>query len=271
MRRYLKTFTLPVWLTLALVAVGCGDGASDQRIEELAQTVVALEQTVTTLERTPTPSPSGDGMSMQTAAPTLETMTDDDAVQELAIIENYAATRFFPQWMVVRLGVPVRMYLTRLHREHVNRFTIQPFYESSEVILPGEIELIEFLPDQTGEFKIRNVGHNFDATLVVVATAEEERQRTQERPRQMYSLIHSIDDFRIFPSRLAIYQGVPARIHNISLVGEHRVSFKPFHDPADINVRPREVDIIDFTPDQGGQFTIQHEIHGFTGELIVEE
>ena len=197
-----------MWLTLALVAAGCGDGASDQRVEELEQTVVALEQTVTTLERMPTPTPSGDGMSMQTAVPTLEAMTHDDEVQELAIIENYAATRFFPQWMVVRQGVPVRMYLTRLHREHVNRFSIQPFYESSAVILPGEIGIIEFLPDQIGEFKIRNVGHNFEATLVVVETEEEAQRLIADRGRQMYALIHSVDEFKIFPDILTVQKDV---------------------------------------------------------------
>ena len=86
----------------------------------------------------------------------------------------------------------------------------------------------------------------------------------------MYSLIHSVDDFQIFPGRLVIQEGIPARIHNISLVAEHRVSFKPFDDPPDINVRPREVNMIDFTPNEAGQFTIIHELHGFTGELVVE-
>jgi hypothetical protein len=86
----------------------------------------------------------------------------------------------------------------------------------------------------------------------------------------MYSLIHSVDEFQIFPSRLVLQEGIPARIHNISLVTEHRVSFKPFDDPLDINVRPREITLIDFTPEETGQYTIRHEIHGFTGDLIVE-
>ena len=99
-RGYWKTLTLPVGLALAVVLAGCSDGASDQRVGE-------LEQTVTALESTPMSTPSSDGMSMQTAVPTLEAMPHDDEVQALAIIENYAATRFFPQWMVVRQGVPV--------------------------------------------------------------------------------------------------------------------------------------------------------------------
>ena len=133
--------------------------------------------------------------------------------------------------MVVLKDVPVRMYLTRLHREHINRFTIDPFYDSSEVILPGEIGVIEFVPDQVGEFKIRNVGHKFDATLVLVETVEEANRLKLERGRQMVALIHSVDDFRIFPDKLVLVKGLPARIHNISLVAEHQVSFGPFTRP----------------------------------------
>ncbi len=271
-RGYWKTLTLPVGLALAVVLAGCSDGASDQRVGELEQTVVALEQTVTALESTPMSTPSSDGMSMQTAVPTLEAMPHDDEVQELAIIENYAATRFFPQWMVVRQGVPVRMYLTRLHREHVNRFSIQPFYESSAVILPGEIGIIEFLPDQIGEFKIRNVGHNFEATLVVVETEEEAQRLIADRGRQMYALIHSVDEFKIFPDSLTVQKDVPVTIHNISLIAEHRVSIEPLYNAAeDLNVRPGEISRFEFTPDIAGEFTIEHELHGFTGRLMVEE
>ena len=42
------------------------------------------------------------------------------AAQELAIVENYAATAFFPGRFVVRKGQPVRIYFSRLHREHIN-------------------------------------------------------------------------------------------------------------------------------------------------------
>ena len=216
---------------------------------------------VTTPEPTPRPTPTS----------TPETIGEQPTVQEIAIIENYAATRFFPGWIVVIKDIPVRLYLTRLHREHVNRFTIEPFFSSSEVILPGEIGVIEFLPDQAGEFKISNVGHNFDATLVVAETQEDANRLAAERGVQMFALIHSIDDFRIFPDELVIQQGIPTTIHNISLIGEHRVSFEPFHVPDDLNIRPREITPIQFTPDSTGEFTIRHEIHGFTGSLVVEE
>ena len=235
----------------------------EARNTALEQRIAALEENIEQLAADGPPDMLGDsGMDM--------TMTDGEAVQELSIIENYAATQFFPQWMVVLKDVPVRMYLTRLHREHVNQFSIAPFYRSSAVILPGEIGLIEFTPNEVGSFKIRNVGHGFDADLVVVETTEEARRLVAERGKQMYSLIHSIDDFRIFPNHLVLQEGIPARIHNISLVGEHQVSFGPFEDPDDINVKPREISIVEFTPEDPGEFTITHELHGFTGELIVE-
>ena len=261
---------LALLVGIALASLACGSGDSEgpvatleARNAALEQRIAALEETIEQLAADAPPDTVGDeGMDM--------TMTNGDEVQEFSIIENYAATRFYPEWMVVLKDVPVRMYLTRLHREHVNQFSIDPFYKSAAVILPGEIGLIEFIPSEVGLFKIRNVGHGFEASLVVVETHDEARRLVAERGRQMFSLIHSVDDFRIFPDRLVLQEGIPARIHNISLVGEHQVSFGPFEDPDDINVKPREISILDFTPADRGEFTIKHELHGFTGELIVE-
>ena len=87
----------------------------------------------------------------------------------------------------------------------------------------------------------------------------------------MYALIHSVDDFRIFPDRLVVQSAIPATIFNISLVAEHKVSFKPFYDPSDFNVRPKNITPIEFTPNRTGEFTIRHENHGITGDLIVNE
>ena len=117
-----------------------------------------------------TPAATPDATVMAAPTPTAGATVAVPSIQEIGIIENYAATQFYPQNMVVLKDIPVIMYLTRLHREHVNRFTISPFYSSSAVILPGEIGVIEFVPDQIGEFKIRNVGHDFEATLIVVET-----------------------------------------------------------------------------------------------------
>ena len=87
----------------------------------------------------------------------------------------------------------------------------------------------------------------------------------------MYALIHSVDEFQIFPDKLVIQAGIPTTIHNISILAEHQVSFNPFHTPEGINVRAREITRIEFTPEEIGEFTIRHELHGFTGQLIVED
>ena len=190
-------------------------------------------------------------------------------IQEIAMIENYAANQYFPKNIVVLKDIPVRIYMTRLHREHINKFSIEPFYSSSEVILPGTVGTIEFMPDQVGEFKIHNVGHGNEADLIVVETLEEAREYIAGRGRQMYSLIHDVDEFRIYPERLVVQTGVPVRIHNISLVTEHRVSLKPYEIPENINVKPKEISLFEFTPEVEGVYIIRHEIHGFTGTLVV--
>ncbi len=279
---------------LAIIAAACGDSETspaapisvptpDQRIDQileeietLADRVVQLEEQIATVsaptstsEITEKPTPTPEATLEPTA--THESMMEEPATQEVAIIENFAATRFFPRWMVVLKDIPVTLYLTRLHREHVNEFTIAPFYSSPQVILPGEIGVMKFVPDQVGEFKIRNVGHDFEAVLVVVETMEEAKKRIAERGIQMYALIHSIDDFRIYPDNLVVQNDIPITIHNISLIAEHSVSIEPFYLPEGNNIRPREITRIEFTSDETGEFTVRHELHGFTGTLVVEQ
>ena len=128
-----------------------------------------------------------------------------EVVQELGLIEDYQTRRFYPKWMVVLRDIPLKIYLTRMHQEHVNKFTIEPFVSSIGPINPGEVGTIDFVPDQTGEFKIHNVGHGYEATLVVVDSAEEALELVKERGVQMYSLVHSLDDFKIYPETLSNY------------------------------------------------------------------
>ena len=252
--------------------------ALEQKLEALGDPVptpthesMAMGTPAPTSEATMTaPATTSEASAMAMPTPTAEATVAVPIIQEIGIIENYAATQFYPQNMVVLKDIPVIMYLTRLHREHVNRFTISPFYSSSAVILPGEIGVIQFVPDQTGEFKIRNVGHGFEATLIVVETEAERREYIAGRGKQMYAFIHSGDEFQIFPSQLIIQEGIPTTIFNIGIIAQHEVSFEPFHTPVGLNVRPGEITPIEFTPDETGEFTIRHELHGFTGGLIVE-
>ena len=248
----------------------------------IGPTSVPLVQTIIV---TPTPGPTATPLIQtvvvtatpkptNTPTPTMQSMAGMSPglpeVQEIGLIENYAANQYFPRNIVVLKDIPVRIFLTRLHREHINNFRIDPFYSSSEVFLPGEIGVIEFVPDQVGEFKIRNVGHGNEADLIVVETQQEAREYIEGRGRQTYALIHSVDDFRIYPESLAVQSGIPVTIHNISLIDQHQVSIESYHSPENVNVRPGEVSRFEFTPEESGIFTIRHELHGFTGNLIVD-
>ena len=217
-----------------------------------------------------TPTPTAEARSEE-VTPTPEARPPDTAVQDFAIIENYAATRFFPREIVVLKGIPVKLYLTRLHREHVNQFTILPFFSSSRIILPGEVGLIEFLPDELGSFEIRNIGHGFKATLEVVETMEDARQHFIDKGVKMIALIQSERDSRVFPEASFVVKDVPVKVFNISLTADHMISIAPFYVTDDINVRPREITSFDFTPDSKGEFTILNETQGFVATLIVEE
>ena len=239
-----QNFILVIVVLLATNAAACGDSETapatpisvptpDQRIDQileeietLADRVIQLEEQIATVS---VPTPTSEVTEKPTPTPvaameptlTHESMMEEPTTQEVAIIEDFAATRFFPQWIVVLKDIPVTLYLTRLHREHVNEFTIAPFYSSPQVILPGEIGVMKFVPDQVGEFKIRNVGHDFEAVLVVVETIEEAKKRIAERGIQMYALIHSIDDFRIYPDNLVVQNGIPVTVHQYNAARDH--------------------------------------------------
>lgn len=192
------------------------------------------------------------------------------AVQELALLENYAATSFFPETIVVLKGVPVRLYFSRLHQEHVNRFTIEPFLDSSDVILPGEVGVLEFLPDEVGVFEINNVGHDFQATLIVVEDEEAARAMLTEPGIQTLALIYRLDDGRIFPGEVVVERGMPIKVYSLGIEADYRVSVPPFYSAEAVNVGMGEINTFEFTPDQAGTFTIRDELHGLEATLIVK-
>ena len=76
----------------------------------------------------PTPTALSSPSAVDTPTPTATTASspDSSAFQETATIENYAANKFFPNTVVVVRDVPLKLYVTRLHTEHVNRFDIEP-------------------------------------------------------------------------------------------------------------------------------------------------
>ena len=68
-------------------------------------------------------------------------------LQEVAILEDYRATRFYPDSIVILKDVPLNLYITRLHREHINKFTIQPFLSSTSFFPPGTLGMEQFTPN----------------------------------------------------------------------------------------------------------------------------
>lgn len=192
------------------------------------------------------------------------------AVQEIAIVENYAATTFFPSRFVLIEDRPVRIYFSRLHQEHINQFTISPFVSRTDRILPGQVAFIDFLPDVSGSFEIRNVGHNFGAPLVIAVDEAEAIVERTASGLQEFALIYRLADRTIFPQRTVVQVGIPVKIHNLGVDANFRVSIEPFYPAVIDNVARREVSTFTFTPDRTGTFVIRDELHGLEATLVVQ-
>ena len=92
---------------------GLKPGFSFHRIYlDIQLTALALSKVM----EEPTSIPRADAMTPSPAHEVMMEKPEVPEVQEVAIIENYAATRFFPQNFVVLKDIPVKFYLTRLHR-----------------------------------------------------------------------------------------------------------------------------------------------------------
>lgn len=90
-------------------------------------------------------------------------------VQEFEMTMSvYPAGKFSPDPVTVKKGIRVRLLMKALHREHLNQISIRPFVTNVTLQPPAKVTVIEFVPNKTGSFKIRNLGHDFEGTLVVV-------------------------------------------------------------------------------------------------------
>ena len=250
--------------------------------------VSAPPPTAVSMEHPPTPAPTPSTIDMQPSPVTAPTATATSgpatpptftpvpsigapsAVQEVATIEDYAASGFYPESIVVIKDVPLKLSMTRLHSEHVNEFTIEPFLFGRAFASPGHVGVERFTPDRTGEFKMQNLGHFFEGDFVVVDSVEEAKKRIAAAGMQEFSLIHDLGGGRLIPGRIVVQKGIPVRIYNTSLKGDDRVSIEPFYAPEEVNVRERKITTFEFIPDTSGEFMIRYENHDFTGVLVVE-
>ena len=196
---------------------------------------------------------------------------DSGLEQVLATIEDYAASAFFPPWVVVVKDIPLKLHMTRLHREHVNQFTIEPFLNSTNFLAPGTVGLETFTPDESGRFIMYNVGHGHQGDFIVVGSLDEAKELVADRGVQEFSLIHDLEGGRITPSRIVVQLGIPVKIYNTSLKGDVKVSIEPFYTASEVNVMRRKITIIEFTPNVAGEFTIRYDDHDATSTLEVEQ
>lgn len=91
------------------------------------------------------------------------------AVQQFDMTMNVFPTgKFSPDPLTIKKGVPVKLLMKALQREHLNQVSIRPFVTNVTLEPPGRVTVIEFVPTTTGTFKIRNLGHDFEGTLIVV-------------------------------------------------------------------------------------------------------
>ena len=90
-------------------------------------------------------------------------------VQEFDMTMNvYPTGKFSPDPLTVKQGIRVRLLMKALQREHLNQISVRPFVTNVTLQPPGKVTVIEFVPNKTGTFKIRNLGHDFEGTLLVV-------------------------------------------------------------------------------------------------------
>lgn len=117
-----------------------------------------------------TPSPGGFGAPAFPQATQAEKSAQAPApVQEFEMTMNVFPTgKFAPDPLTVKKGVWVRLLMKALQLEHVNQISIRPFVTNVSLEPPGKVTVIEFTPTRTGTFKIRNLGHDFEGTLIVV-------------------------------------------------------------------------------------------------------
>ena len=70
-------------------------------------------------------------------------------------------------------------------------------------------------------FLIRNEGHGFEATLIVVVDEESAAATWADLGKQQVALIYRMEDERIFPSEVRVFEGVPILVFNLALDEEH--------------------------------------------------
>ncbi len=95
---------------------------------------------------------------------------------------------------------------------------------------------------------------------------------------QAVALIHSPAEGRLFPEVLVVQTGLPVRLYNLAtsavlsagLRGEHQVTIEPFVTQA-TPVEAKKITVMEFTPNQAGEFAIRSQGEAPIGRLVVRD
>jgi len=189
--------------------------------------------------------------------------------QTIALIQELYEFRYLPDPLILQANVPVELYAMTTAGEHVNEWQIGPFKLATNM-RPGQVFTFGFTPEQTGEFQVSNVGHNFGAGLTVAADCVDLDRLHAEQGFQAYAVIHSPADGLLFPQTVTVKLGLPVRLYHISVSGDHRVNIVGLA-PEAINVDPRAFSQMEFNPTEVGEFAIRHLDDALVGQVVVEE
>ena len=218
------------------------------------------------------PSQTPVATSVETTAPTSPPAVSlPPNMQVVATLESTPGSRFYPSTLIVLKDVPLTLVMTRIYREHVNKFTIEPFIFSRPFASPGRLANVTFTPDQSGQFKMRNVGHFFDADFIVADSVADAKSIVAQRGMQEFSLIYDFSEGgSITPGTVVVQKDIPVSVYNLSLNGSARVSIGPFYSPDEVNVVERKITTFGFIPNEVGEFPIRDSDGTIIGTLVVE-
>ena len=121
-----------------------------------------------------------------------------------------------------------------------------------------------------GAFEIFNVGHNFAGELLVVADCAAAEQVRIDQGVQAFAIIHSPVDGRMFPETIRVRAGLSVLLYHFSVRGEHLVSIESLL-PEPISVKLNEIVLMQFMPEQVGEYAILHVDDDLAGLLVVSE
>ncbi len=241
-----------------------------------ASCVPALASVTPTRTGTPNPTPMdrmvhstatpGDALPATIVPPPVE--LSQEGGQKLAVIQQLY-DHYWPYPLILLQDRPTTLYAVTDGIEHVNRWTIDPFTDASEM-RPGQVFTFAFSPDKAGAFEIFNVGHNFSGELLVADNCADTEQLRIDQGVQAFAIIHSPVDGRIFPNTITVRAGLPVTLYHFSVRGENLVSIESLV-PEPIRVGLNDIAQMQFTPEQVGEYAILHADDDLVSLLVVRE